>query len=102
MRYWRAGVRYDRLDSGSVDYGVYQEKALPAEERAAGSADAVHDLLRRLGDLSTEEVAARVRGADVRARERAAGEWLEGLGGGGGGWRRWPGIGEPWRCASRA
>ena len=48
-------------------------------ERAAGSADAVHDLLRRLGDLSDGEVAARVRGEDPRSRERAAGEWLEAL-----------------------
>ena len=48
-------------------------------ERAAGSADAVHDLLRRLGDLSSAEVAARVRGKDDRAREAAAGEWLEAL-----------------------
>ncbi len=49
------------------------------EERAAGSADQVHDLLRRLGDLSAAEVAARVRGTDARSRERAAGEWLEAL-----------------------
>ncbi len=49
------------------------------EERAAGSADAVHDLLRRSGDLSAEEVADRVRGQDARARQRAAGEWLEAL-----------------------
>jgi ATP-dependent Lhr-like helicase len=49
------------------------------EERAAGSADAVHDLLRRLGDLSTDEVAARVRGTDAAARRRAAGEWTEAL-----------------------
>ncbi len=48
-------------------------------ERAAGSADEVHDLLRRLGDLTAEEVAARVRGADEDARRRAAGEWLEAL-----------------------
>jgi ATP-dependent Lhr-like helicase len=48
-------------------------------DRAAGSADAVHDLLRRLGDLSDAEVAARVRGPDERAREAAAGEWLEAL-----------------------
>ena len=34
-------------------------------ERAAGSADQVHDLLRGLGDLSTEEVRDRVRGADA-------------------------------------
>ncbi|MFV2064656.1 MAG: DEAD/DEAH box helicase, partial [Chloroflexota bacterium] len=49
------------------------------DERAAGSADAVHDLLRRLGDLSAGEVSARVRGADARSRERAAEEWLEAL-----------------------
>jgi ATP-dependent Lhr-like helicase len=48
-------------------------------DRAAGSADAVHDLLRRLGDLRQDEVAARVRGQDERAREAAAGEWLEAL-----------------------
>ncbi len=48
-------------------------------ERAAGSADAVHDLLRRVGDLSDAEVAARVRGEELRSRERAAGEWLEAL-----------------------
>ncbi len=49
------------------------------EERAAGSVDQVHDLLRRLGDLNDEEVAARVRGADTKARRAAAGEWLEAL-----------------------
>ncbi|MEO7118841.1 MAG: DEAD/DEAH box helicase [Candidatus Limnocylindrales bacterium] len=49
------------------------------EERAAGSADQVHDLLRRLGDLTGDEVAARVRGTDARSRGRAAGEWLEAL-----------------------
>ncbi len=49
-------------------------------ERAAGSADQVHDLLRRLGDLTADEVAARVRGVDERARRAAAGEWLEALG----------------------
>ena len=48
-------------------------------ERAAGSADGVHDLLRRLGDLTSAEVAARVRGEDARGRGRAAGEWLEAL-----------------------
>ena len=48
-------------------------------DRAAGSADQVHDLLRRLGDLSADEVAARVRGADDRSRRSAAGEWLEAL-----------------------
>ncbi|HEY8167181.1 MAG TPA: DEAD/DEAH box helicase, partial [Candidatus Limnocylindrales bacterium] len=49
------------------------------EEGAAGSADGVHDLLRRLGDLTSAEVAGRVRGQDARARDRAAGEWLEAL-----------------------
>jgi len=49
------------------------------EERAAGSADQVHDLLRRLGDLSADEVAARVRGADERTRLAAAREWLDAL-----------------------
>ncbi len=48
-------------------------------DRAAGSADQVHDLLRGLGDLSTEEVAARVRGTDGAGRARAAGEWLGAL-----------------------
>ena len=48
-------------------------------DRQAGSADAVHDLLRRLGDLRTDEVAARVRGPDERSRDAAAGEWLEAL-----------------------
>jgi ATP-dependent Lhr-like helicase len=42
-------------------------------ERAARSADALHDLLRRLGDLTTEEVAARIVEPD------AAGEWLAAL-----------------------
>ena len=37
-------------------------------ERAAGSADQVHDLLRGLGDLSTDEVADRVRGVDAASR----------------------------------
>ena len=50
-----------------------------APDRSAGSADAVHDLLRRLGDLRLDEVVARVRGQDLRAREAAAGEWLEAL-----------------------
>ena len=50
-----------------------------AEERAAGSVDQVHDLLRRLGDLSRDDVSARVRGTDAQARSAAAGEWLEAL-----------------------
>ncbi len=48
------------------------------EDRAAGSADGVHDLLRRLGDLTADEVAARVRGAESASRRRAAGEWTRG------------------------
>jgi ATP-dependent helicase Lhr and Lhr-like helicase len=48
-------------------------------ERAAGSADQVQDLLRGLGDLSTAEVADRVRGTDPDTRRRAAGEWLGAL-----------------------
>jgi ATP-dependent Lhr-like helicase len=48
-------------------------------ERAAGSADQVHDLLRSLGDLSTEEIRDRVRGADADGRWRAASEWLGAL-----------------------
>jgi ATP-dependent Lhr-like helicase len=42
-------------------------------ERAARSADALHDLLRRLGDLTREEVAARI------VEPAAAGEWLAAL-----------------------
>jgi ATP-dependent Lhr-like helicase len=42
-------------------------------ERAARSVDALHDLLRRLGDLSVEEVAARI------VDPPAAGEWLAAL-----------------------
>ena len=44
------------------------------EDRAAESVDAVHDLLRRLGDLSALEVAARVAGG-----EAAASSWLKEL-----------------------
>ena len=42
-------------------------------ERAARTVDALHDLLRRLGDLSVEEAAARV------VQPTAAGEWLAAL-----------------------
>ncbi|HXG26400.1 MAG TPA: DEAD/DEAH box helicase, partial [Candidatus Binatia bacterium] len=46
------------------------------EERQANSADHLHDLLRRIGDLSADEVAARVvGGADVAAA------WLQELAG---------------------
>ena len=43
------------------------------ERHKAQNADAIHDLLLRLGDLSAEEIAARVdrrRGADARRRAR--------------------------------
>jgi ATP-dependent Lhr-like helicase len=66
------------LDAGALAEIELELQAL-TEERAAGSVDQVHDLLRRLGDLSAQEVADRVRGADGRAREAAAGEWLEAL-----------------------
>ena len=42
-------------------------------ERAARSVDAVHDLLRRLGDLGVDEVAARI------SEPAAAAEWLAAL-----------------------
>ena len=52
-----------------------------ATSRAATSADGLHDLLRRLGDLSEEDVAARVRGEDEAARRAAARLWLDTLAG---------------------
>ena len=45
-----------------------------AEDRRAATLDGVHDLLRRLGDLSAAEVAARTEGGAA-----AAGPWLEEL-----------------------
>jgi ATP-dependent Lhr-like helicase len=51
-----------------------------APERAARTVDALHDLLRRLGDLTAEEVAARiVRQAEAAVEPPAAGEWLAAL-----------------------
>ncbi|HEV8488477.1 MAG TPA: DEAD/DEAH box helicase [Candidatus Limnocylindrales bacterium] len=47
------------------------------DDRRATTADQVHDLLRRLGDLSADEVAARVEGGS-----RAADAWLSELAGG--------------------
>ena len=38
------------------------------DDRRATTLDGVHDLLRRLGDLSTAEVAARTEGGDAVAR----------------------------------
>ncbi len=49
------------------------------EERRAASADRVSDLLRRLGDLSEPEVAARVAGADEATRASTARAWLAAL-----------------------
>jgi len=68
----------DLLDGEALAELELELQAL-TEERAAGSVDQVHDLLRRLGDLSDDEVAARVRGSDTRARRAAAQEWLEAL-----------------------
>jgi len=45
-----------------------------ADDRRATTADGLHDLLRRLGDLSVPEIAARVEGGDERAEE-----WLAAL-----------------------
>ncbi|HLO36542.1 MAG TPA: hypothetical protein VK194_10685, partial [Candidatus Deferrimicrobium sp.] len=47
-----------------------------AEDRRASTLDGVHDLLRRLGDLSAAEVAARTEGGAA-----VAGPWLEELAG---------------------
>ncbi len=46
-----------------------------ADDRQATTLDGVHDLLRRLGDLTAEEVAARTEGG-----EAVAGTWLAELG----------------------
>ncbi len=63
------------LDAGALaDLELELQALTPG--RSAASADAVHDLLRRLGDLSEDEVAARVRGDEAATRQRAAGEWL--------------------------
>ena len=62
-------------------------------ERAAGSADQVHDLLRGLGDLSTD--GGRRPGPGRGCARRAAAPP-------GSGWRRWPRTAARWRCASRA
>ncbi|MEX1296146.1 MAG: DEAD/DEAH box helicase, partial [Candidatus Limnocylindrales bacterium] len=68
----------DLLDGEALAELELELQAL-TEERAAGSVDQVHDLLRRLGDLADDEVAARVRGAHAKARQAAAREWLEAL-----------------------
>jgi ATP-dependent Lhr-like helicase len=61
------------LDPAALEETELERQALVAERRA-GSVDQVADLLRRLGDLTADEVAARTRGGPP-----AAGEWLETL-----------------------
>ena len=61
------------LDPAALEETELERQAL-VDERKAGSVDQVADLLRRLGDLSADEVAARTRGGSP-----AAGEWLETL-----------------------
>ena len=61
------------LDPEALEETELERQAL-VDERKAGSVDQVADLLRRLGDLSADEVAARTRGGPP-----AAGEWLETL-----------------------
>ncbi len=46
-----------------------------ADDRRAGTVDQVHDLLRRVGDLSADELAARVTGGSEMATP-----WIEALG----------------------
>ncbi len=61
------------LDPAALEETELERQAL-VDDRKAGSVDQVADLLRRLGDLSAGEVAARTRGGDPAARE-----WLETL-----------------------
>ncbi len=70
----------DLIDPGALADLELELQAL-TPERAAASADGVHDLLRRLGDLSAADVAARVRGAGEDERTAAAGRWLAALAG---------------------
>ena len=61
------------LDPAALEETELERQAL-VDDRKAGSVDQVADLLRRLGDLAADEVAARTRGGPP-----AAGEWLETL-----------------------
>ena len=61
------------LDPAALEETELDRQAL-VDDRKAGSVDQVADLLRRLGDLAVDEVAARTRGGAP-----AAGEWLETL-----------------------
>jgi ATP-dependent helicase Lhr and Lhr-like helicase len=64
----------DLIDPAALaDLELVLQSLVP--ERAARTADALHDMLRRLGDLSTAEVAARITEPD------AAEEWLAALDG---------------------
>jgi len=54
------------LDPRALDEVELELQRL-GEGRGARSADHLHDLLRMLGDLTDEEIAARVEGADARA-----------------------------------
>jgi ATP-dependent Lhr-like helicase len=58
------------LDPAALAETELERQAL-LEERMAGSLDQVADLLRRLGDLTEDEVTARTRGGSL-----AAGAWL--------------------------
>ena len=66
------------LDAGALADLELELQAL-TPERAATSPDQVHDLLRRLGDLSTDEVAARIAVPEGTDREATAATWLAGL-----------------------
>ncbi|MCU0482831.1 MAG: DEAD/DEAH box helicase, partial [Chloroflexi bacterium] len=61
------------LDPEALEATELSLQAL-ADDRRAGSVDQVHDLLRRVGDLSEDEVVARTRGGPAAARE-----WLGAL-----------------------
>ena len=63
------------LDAGALADLELELQAL-TPERAATSADQVHDLLRRLGDLGTDEVAARITAPDGAERGPTTLAWL--------------------------
>jgi len=63
------------LDAGALADLELELQAL-TPERAARSVDQVHDLLRRLGDLGPDEVAARIQAPDGAERGPTAAAWL--------------------------
>jgi ATP-dependent Lhr-like helicase len=63
------------LDAGALADLELELQAL-TPERAATSADQVHDLLRRLGDLGPDEVAVRIGPPDGAERGPTAAAWL--------------------------